>query len=62
MVIDISKITLENINDYYSVKGKPKSMLRKEYNNWYYLTKTKEKRKQKRLLEKSSEKVEWSDK
>lgn len=61
MVIDISKITLENINDYYSLKGKTKSMSRKEYNNWYYLTKTKEKRKQKRLLEKSSEKVEWSD-
>lgn len=50
MLVDISKITLENINDFISdekvtKKGIEKNLRRKEYQHQYYLKVTKLKRK-----------------
>lgn len=51
MVVDISKITLENLHIYqstYRKKQKKTGLTKKEYQHKYYIEVTKQKRKQKR--------------
>ena len=48
MVVDISKITLENISEYQS-NSRKKKLTKKEYQHKYYMEKTKPKRKLQRL-------------
>mgnify|MGYP001861023455 CR=1 FL=1 len=52
MVVDISKITLENLSEYQP-RYKKKRLTKKEYNYKYYIEKTKPKRSLKRLNKES---------